>query len=357
MAEDLGEKTEAPTPRRLREAREEGNVARSMDLAGALMLTGMSIGLMLLLVPMFWRLAVLLERLLDPSGGAGAIVTLDALPAALEQSIMSGILALVPILVVAWLLGWLSQVIQVGWLFSPASVKAKFQKLNPINGFKRIFGLQAIVKASLDSMKVLVVALVVTWTIWSYWDQILVLPTHPLVEAFLESGWMLFGLAMRIVAILLILGLLDFAWQRWKHARDLRMTKQQVKDEFKQTDGDPDVKRRRMQVSRQLSLQRIATDVPKADVVVTNPEHLSIAIAYDPETMVAPRVLAKGADLMAMRIRQIAQKHGIPVIERKPLARAIYSDVPVGGHIPEELYTAVAELLAHVYQLSGKVAS
>jgi flagellar biosynthetic protein FlhB len=166
----------------------------------------------------------------------------------------------------------------------------------------------------------------------------------------------MFILALRILAVLLVLALIDFSYQRWKHSEDMKMTKQQVKDEMKQTEGDPEVKRRRMRMQQQIAMQRISSAVPQADVIVTNPEHISIAIQYDADRMHAPKVVAKGADFIAIRIRQIATRHGVPIVERKPLARALYRDVGVGQEIPPDFYSAVAEVLAYVYRLSGRQA-
>jgi len=159
---------------------------------------------------------------------------------------------------------------------------------------------------------------------------------------------------VRVAAVLLILGLLDFFYQRWQTEQDMKMTKEEVKEELKRHEGDPLVKQRRRKVAQQLMMQRLATDVPKADVVVTNPTHVSVALQYDSDTMHAPKLIAKGADLMALRIRQIASAHRVPVVERPPLARAIFSAVEVGQEIPQEYYAAVAEILAYVYRISGR---
>jgi flagellar biosynthetic protein FlhB len=184
-----------------------------------------------------------------------------------------------------------------------------------------------------------------------------VLPYLTVLECLVSIGQLMLDVALRILAVLLLLGVIDFVYQRWKQRQDLKMTKQQVKDEMKQTEGDPDVKRRRMRIQQQIAMQRISSAVPRADVVVTNPEHLAIAIRYDREAMNAPVVIAKGADHLAMRIRQIAIRHSIPIVERKPLARALYKDVAVGQEIPPDFYNAVAEVLAYVYRLDGRMAS
>ena len=164
----------------------------------------------------------------------------------------------------------------------------------------------------------------------------------------------MFELGIKLAAALIILALLDYAWQRYKHERDLRMTKEEVKDEMRSMEGDPNIKRRRRQVQLQIAMQRLQKDVPTADVVVTNPTHIAVAVRYDTETMIAPRVVAKGADYMALRIRQIASEFGIPIVEKKPLARALYESVEPGDYIPERFYRAIAEILAYVYELTGR---
>jgi flagellar biosynthetic protein FlhB len=230
------------------------------------------------------------------------------------------------------------------------------RKLNPLAGFKRIFGISGAVKSGLDIFKVVIVLAVAIPTIVQHGREIVLLPYLASMQALSVVGDMVYSLAIRILAVLIILGILDFLYQRWKHTSDLRMTKQQVKDEMKQSEGDPEVKRRRIRMQQQIAMQRINSAVPKADVIVTNPEHISIAIQYDQATMRAPKVVAKGADFLAMRIRQIALQHGIPIVERKPLARALYKEVAVNREIPPEFYKAVAEILAYVYRLSGVTA-
>jgi flagellar biosynthetic protein FlhB len=204
-------------------------------------------------------------------------------------------------------------------------------------------------------LKVTIVIIIASMTIVEHASEIVVLPYISAMESLGEVGSMTLNLALRVLAVLLLLGAIDFMYQRWKHVSDLKMTKQQVKDEMKQSEGDPEVKRRRMRMQRQIAMQRISTAVPKADVIVTNPEHISIAIQYDSGQMGAPRVIAKGADFVAMRIRQIAMQHGIPIVERKPLARALYKQVAVNQEVPPAFYKAVAEILAYVYRLNGKM--
>jgi flagellar biosynthetic protein FlhB len=170
------------------------------------------------------------------------------------------------------------------------------------------------------------------------------------------AGHLVFLLALKLAVLLLLLALLDYAFQRWQHERDMRMTKEEVKEEMKRMEGDPLVKQRRSRVARQLAMQRLSSAVPHADVVVTNPTHFAVALRYDGQTMQAPKVVAKGADYLAARIRQLAVINGVPMVERKELARALYRDVEVGQQIPPQFYSAVAEILAYVYRLSGRSA-
>lgn len=355
MADDLGEKTEDATPKRRQEAREEGNVSRSQDLAGALLLTVVTVAICFAVMPMLGQGKTALEHALVP----GSISDWLRVESAGESAMTIASLAVrlvVPLLVLAWLAAYLGSFVQVGWLISMKAAAPKFSKLNPLKGFQRIFGLSGLVKVSLDSLKVLIVMVISALTVMQYAERIVLLPYLTVMQCLSEIGWLMLDLALRVLAVLLLLGVFDFIYQKWKHTKDLRMTKQQVKDEMKQSDGDPETKRRRMRIQQQIARQRVAAAVPKADVIVTNPEHIAIAIQYDPEKMNAPKVVAKGADYLAIRIRQIAMQHGIPIIERKPLARSLYKDVPVGSEVPPQFYQAVAEILAYIYRLSGRKA-
>jgi flagellar biosynthetic protein FlhB len=353
MSEDLGERTEDATPKRLREAREEGNIARSTDAANAILLLGGVLVLSSGIKPFLGTLASLLEKSLAGDHLASGIRPDEfgetVIPAALE-----GAYAALPILAGATAIAILSHLWQVGFLVSTKALEPKFERLDPTKGFGRIFGVQGAIKTAMDIVKVIVVG----WIAWSVGTgilpQIVALPELGILRGFEEIGSMGLTLALQAGSALLVLGVADYAVQRFKHQRDLRMTKQQVKEEFKESDGNPEVKKRRMQIARQMAMQRLQNAVPKADVIVTNPEHISVAIQYDPESMGAPRIVAMGADHLAMRIRQIASKHGIPIIERKPLARALYAKAKVGQEIPPDHYKAVAEILAFVYRLKGK---
>jgi flagellar biosynthetic protein FlhB len=357
MAETTGqEKTEAPTPQRLRKAREEGNVARSTDLTAALMLLFSIVVLYLLSSRLFESMAAVLHRLLSASDASNPTRADDIGPL---MNYLLGLMSwtVLPMLIAIAAVGVLVTASQTGLMLTGKPLIPKFSKLNPWAGVKRLVDARAAIRLVMSLGKVIIISAVATLMIMAEIDAIAALPMMTLGAATKASAHMTFMLALKLAGLLVILALLDFSFQKYQHIKDMRMSKQDVKEEMKQMEGDPLMKQRRAAVARQLAMQRMAQQVPNADVVITNPTHLSIALRYDSENMRAPKVIAKGADFMAMRIRQIATANGVPLVERKPLARALYSSVEVGDEVPEEHYAAVAEILAYVYRLSGKVAS
>lgn len=357
MAETTGqERTEAPTARRLRQAREEGNVARSTDLTAALMLLASIILLYLLSTRLFESMTAVLHRLLS-SVDADNPTRSDDLGAI--GSYLLGLMGwtVLPLLIAVAGVGVLVTASQTGLMLTGKPIVPKANRINPLSGVKRLVDARAAIRLVMSLGKVAIISAVATIMIMGEIDAIAALPMMTLGAATAAAAHMTFMLALKLAALLVILALLDFAFQKFQHTKDMRMTKQEVRQEMKDMDGDPLMKQRRARVARQLAMQRMAQEIPKADVVITNPTHLSIALRYDSETMRAPKVIAKGADFMAMRIRQIATANGIPLVERKPLARALYSSAEIGDEVPEEHYAAVAEILAYVYRLSGKVAS
>jgi len=263
---------------------------------------------------------------------------------------------LAPLLLAVFGLALLTSVSQVGFLLTGKPLIPKFSKLDPIKGTANLFSKRAMVRLVMSLGKVALISALAGWIIYDDAPALIALGELEVAQAFILSSRLVFYMSLKLAVLLLLLALLDYAYQRWQHTEDLKMTKQEVKDELKSMDGDPLVKQRRARVARQLAMQRTAQAVPHADVVVTNPTHFAIAIKYDSATMHAPRVIAKGADFMAMRIRQIAAIHEIPIVERKPLARALFAAVEVGQEIPTEHYAAVAEILAYVYRISERKA-
>ncbi|MEX2672965.1 MAG: flagellar biosynthesis protein FlhB [Phycisphaeraceae bacterium] len=355
MAENntAAEKTEAPTPRKREEARREGNVPKSTDLNAACALLAATVLLYLLGQRMFGGLKTSLEVLLSAShaGNPTRPDDLHAMGAFVLQIMTSAVL---PLIVAIGAVVLLVAVGQVGFLVTLKPITPQFSKLSPLQGVKNLVNARAAMRFVMSLGKLVAIAAVAVFLIYHDLPKILVLPELSAGQAFAVSCQLTFGLAIKLAALLIILAILDYAFQRVQHERELRMSKQEVKEEMKRMEGDPLVKQRRSRVARQLAMQRTAQQVPQADVIVTNPTHLAIALKYDAQSMRAPKVVAKGADFLAMRIRQIGSLHGIPIIERKPLARALYSSVDVGQEVPPEHYTAVAEIMAYVYRLSGR---
>lgn len=357
MAETSGqEKTEAPTAHRLRKAREDGNVARSTDLTAALMLLCSIILLYILSGRLFDMMAAVLHRLLSSVDASNPTRPDDL--GSLGGYLM-GLMGwtVLPVLIAIAGVGMLVTAGQTGLMLTGKPILPKANRINPFSGVKRLFDARAAIRLVMSLGKVIIISAVAIVMIMAEIEALAALPTMTLGAATAASAHMTFMLSIKLAALLVILALLDFSFQKYQHTKDMRMTKQEVRQEMKDMDGDPLMKQRRARVARQLAMQRMAQQVPQADVILTNPTHLSIALRYDSDTMRAPKVIAKGADFMAMRIRQIATANGIPLVERKPLARALYGNIEVGDEVPEEHYAAVAEILAYVYRLSGKVAS
>jgi len=356
MAETTGqERSEEPTPRKLRQAREEGNVARSTDLTAAMMLLATIVLLYAFGKRLFEAMGASLHRLI------GAVDAQNPTRADDLGSIGSYLVhllgwTLLPLLVTIAAVGVLITASQTGLMLTGKPIVPKFSKVNPLSGVKRLVDARAAVRLIMSLGKVAIISAIATLLIMMEINEIAALPMMTVGAATATVAHMSFMLALKLAGVLVILALLDFWFQKYQHIKDLKMTRQEVKQEMKDMDGDPTMKQRRARVARQLAMQRTAQQVPNADVVITNPTHLSIALRYDAENMRAPKVIAKGADLMAMRIRQIATANGIPLVERKPLARAMYNSVEVGDEVPEEHYAAVAEILAYVYRLSGRMA-
>lgn len=352
MANDeAGDKTEQPTMRRREEAREEGQIARSTDLTAAVALLA---GL-LLLKAFGPRMVDTLLRLTRALGEAPAIDTGGLLPW-IKQAGLAAAELLGPFLGLLVAITIACTAAQSGLLLTWKRLSIKPDRIDPVAGTKRLFSGEALIRLLVGLLKVGIVAAVAYFTIRGKIGTVLSAGALHAGGIFDMSTQLLFDLAIRLGLALLILGIVDYLIQRWKLERQLRMTKQEVRDELKKMEGDPLIKQRRRQLQARLALQRIRSEVPKADVVVTNPTEFAVALKYDQAVMAAPRVVAKGKDYLAARIREVAQLHGVPVVQRPPLARALYAGVEVGQDVPPAFYRAVAELLAYVYQLTGRKA-
>lgn len=352
MADSSGEKKHEATEYRRQKAREEGNVARSQDLSSAILLFA---GVMLLDFTgqeLFRTMAgIVAEQISSPIEWE-----LDARTAILQfiSMVGKGSLAVLPLMGGVFVTALVVHYAQVGPLWLPDKLGFDITRINPISGFQRMFTILNASRMGFGLIKIGLVAGILLMGVWTRWESILALGAAG-VETVGQFVWTtMIDLCRNVAAALLILSAIDYGFQRWKYEQDLMMTDEEMREEMKMMQGDPQIKSRRRRVQRELAQQRLHSDVPKADVVVTNPTELAIALKYDPLTMKAPIVLAKGASLVAARIRKIALENGIPIVERKPLAQALFKQVEIGQPIPVTEYAAVAEVLKYVYQVQGK---
>ncbi len=356
MAESSGqERTESASTRRRQQARQDGQVARSQDLSAAASLAAAMVLLWVFRHHIYLGLLGAMRTLLGFEFTANPTRIDDLMELTSYTGILSG-RVLGPILVGLMLAALVASLGQVGFLLTGKPLIPKFSKLNPLSGAKNLVNLRAGMRFVQSMGKLIVVIGVSYLMIYQSLPDILSMPGLTAAQAMGLGAWVVFKLAVVLSVLLIVLAIADFAYQRWQQEQDMKMTKEEVRREMKDMDGDPLVKQRRARVARQLAMQRVAAAIPKADVIVTNPTHYAVALQYDTNTMRAPKVVAKGADFMALRIRQLAAIHGVPLIERKPLARALYAGVEVGQEVPPEHYAAVAEILAYVYRLSGRKA-
>nr|WP_249190664.1 flagellar biosynthesis protein FlhB [Burkholderia sp. AU32357] len=343
------DKTEAATPRRREKAREEGQVARSRELASFALLAAGFYGAWLLAGPSGGHLQAMLRGAFT-FDRATAFDTHRMLSAAGSAS-LEGFAALLPLLALTGVAALLAPMALGGWLISQKTFELKFDRLNPISGLGRIFSIQGPIQLGMSIAKTLVVGGIGGIAIWRSKDELLGLATQPLGAALPDALHLVAVCCGTTVAGMLVVAGLDVPYQLWQYNKKLRMTKEEVKREHRENEGDPHVKGRIRQQQRAIARRRMMAAVPKADVVVTNPTHFAVALQYTDGEMRAPKVVAKGVNLVAARIRELAAEHNVPLLEAPPLARALYHNVELEREIPGSLYSAVAEVLAWVYQL------
>ena len=353
MAEtDSGEKTEDPTEHRRSEARKDGNVAKSVDVNAAVIMLTAAGGLLFLGPAMGRSLAQLMQAFLS----GPALLELDAAGVVKDaQDIINHVSGfLLPFMGLMFCAALVANILQIGFLFTTKPLTLKWDRLNPISGMKRIASISSLAKLGTSIGKVLVMVGIAGFFIAANLPMLQGMATaEPDVILGVISGKAL-ELSFQLGLAMLVIAILDFSFQKWKHENDLKMTKQEVREELKNMDGDPHMRQRRKEAHKKIAQAKEMNAVPDADVVVTNPTHISVALKYDPEKNPAPVVVAKGMGEIALKIREIAREHNVPIIERKPLARALYRDVKVGQPIPESMYEVFVEIMAYVYRLSGK---
>ena len=353
MSDQASERTEQATSRRREEARRKGQVAVSRDISSVVALGGTVALGSLLGAHAFGMLTGSMRQWL---AGAGTLAVTEATLQGLVLRIAQDVLWLaVPFGLALLVLGSGAHLLQTGWVWSTERLRWDLGRLNPIAGLKRMVSLRATVELAKALLKIAAIGAVVYWNLK---DEILAIPLMLQMEtgpALFMAGRMALTVTAWVAGALVVLAVADYGYQRWQLSKDLRMSRQEVKQEQKETEGDPLIRSRIRSLQRQAARRRMMAEVPKSDVVITNPSHLAVALRYDGVRMAAPVVVAKGAGFIAERIRQIAAEHGIPIIENKPLARSLHKVVEVGREIPVELYQAVAEILALVLRARGKV--
>ncbi|QCJ42405.1 flagellar biosynthesis protein FlhB [Bacillus sp. S3] len=347
-----GEKTEKATPTKRREARKKGQVAKSQEVStaitlllcfGFLLVGGNSLIIGFLNIYrqsfneyMLWDLSITSTKLL------------------FNQLVLDAAMLIAPILLVVLVAGIAANLLQVGFMFNFSLVKVDFAKLNPLQGLKRMFSVRSLVELLKSILKITFIAIIVFIVIWKQKNEFLLLGEKTIWNASRFIGSLILQMGLAAAGSLIVLAAADYIYQKFSFEKQIRMSKQEIKDEYKKSEGDPFIKGKRRAIQRQMAMNQMIREVPKADVVITNPTHFAVAIRYDFNTMDAPEVIAKGQDYIALKIKEIAKEHKITVVENRPLARALFASVEIGGTIPEELFNAVGEILAYVYYQDGR---
>ena len=354
-----GEKTEEPTAKKLEDARKEGQVAKSREIANGLGILALFLVLQLWVGNMGKSFQELFETIYaeipDTVDLIGNPIPQTAMSKMFNHALVLIIQIVLPIFLVGFVIAFVSDYVQVKWKPTAKPLKPKFNKLNPASGFKKIFSVNSLVELIKSIAKILIIFYVSYSFLKDKWKQLYWLYNMSMMESVQLIGDTVIGLGIRIAAVYMILALADFAYQKYKFHKDMKMTKQEVKEEYKNQEGNPEIKGKIRQKMREVSQRRMMQSLPQADVVITNPTHYAVAIKYDQNEAPAPIVIAKGEDYLAQKIKETAREHDIEIVENKPLARMLYANVEIGAQIPPELYQAVAEVLAFVYHAKGKI--
>lgn len=350
MAEDSDlERTEPASERRLEKAREEGDVPRSREM--------MTVNLLLTVVVALWVMGQSFFVALKKSLASGLTLTRDMVFDPEQLWVHTGtvladlFLAFAPLILLVLVVAIASPIMIGGWLFSGKALIPKFSRLNPINGISNLFSKNALVELIKAVAKSLLVGLTAYLAVRGRVDEMLLLPNLPISEGIARTGYLIVSGTLMVVCALVIIALIDVPYQLYQYANKLKMTKEEVRQESKEQEGNPEIKGRIRRQQREMARRRMMAEVPKADVIITNPTHYAVAVKYTSESMRAPIVVAKGADEVALKIREIANEHGVTVLESPKLARALYANTELGETIPEALYSAVAQVIAYVFQL------
>ena len=354
-----GEKTEEPTSKKLTDARKEGKVAQSKEIASSVSLFALFVMLKLWTGSMSEDFLAVFRSVYNKFPQYiklydGEISVSDFSGLVNDTIIQIGRICL-PFMIVAFIIGFLSDLIQVKWKPTSKPLQPKLNKLSPLSGIRRLFNVTVLIELLKSVLKIGIMIFIVYKELSDKVFLLLNLYDMPLLSAVITGGTVLINIGLKISSFFLVIAAADYIYQRWKFNKDMRMTKQEVKEEFKNAEGDPQIKGKIRRKMQEASQRRMMQNLPKADVVITNPTHYAVAIVYDKDMADAPIVLAKGADYVAAKIKEKARELNISIVENKPLARSLYATVDVGGQVPPELYVAVAEVLAAVYKANGRV--
>lgn len=354
-----GEKTEQPTAKKLDDARKEGQVAKSREIANA--------ALLLIIFAVFLTLVayyasnflgvfeLIYNRIPEWIVNYNGELPVASVLGGLREMIIRFLIIILPALILGFVVPFIADLVQVKWRPTSKPLKPQFNKLNPISGVKRLFSINSLVELIKSLLKIGVIGLMVYIYLRSNQNRLFIILDLPIMDAVALAGRMIVDIGIRISAAYAVIAAADFIYQKWKFNEDNKMTKQEVKDEYKNMEGDPQIKAQQRRRMQEASRRRMMQQLPQADVVITNPTHYAVAVKYDPDNYDAPYVVAKGADYLAERIKEVARDNHVEIVENKPLARMLYANVEVGGLIPPELYQAVAEVLAFVFRLQGRV--
>lgn len=347
-----GEKTEKATPRRRQEARKKGQVFKSVDLNSAvILLVGFTVLYFTTPSMVHYMQEFMVRYFIDRA-------LQDFTPASVHEMLLDAVWVMVkvclPVLGAVVVAGLAVTLLQVGFVFSGEPLAMKLERLNPVEGFQRIFSKRALAEFCKSLLKITLVGYVVYTVMVKYLDLFPRFTDMAPVAMLHAVGQIIFEMAVKTGIVLLIIGILDYLYQWWEHEKALRMSKEEVKQEYKQTEGDPQIRSRQRQKQREMAMRRMMAEVPKADVVITNPTHFAVVLKYDADKMSAPVVVAKGQDFLALRIKSVAMENSVAIVENPPLAQSLYYSTEIGDMVPESLYQAVAEVLAFVYRQKQK---
>ena len=354
MAEESssgGEKTEDPSSKRRDDFRQKGQIAQSKEVQTAALFT-FTLLFWFLYLPTFWKGLTEIVFSVWQSSGAFEVTPSTIMNLAFFLLLKLGLL-IAPLFLLVLIIGFFSSFFQFGWVLTAKPLIPDFSKLNPISGMSRFVSKKSFIEVIKSLLKVILIGWIAYSTVLDNFAEALILVDTNVGTTLSYLGRISIIILAKVCAVLILMAFLDFLYVKWEMEQKMKMTKQELKEEFKQSEGDPHIKAQIRSIQQEMARKRMMSDVPKADVIVTNPTHISIAIHYDSKQMSAPRIIAKGTDHVAMKIREIAREHDIPIIENPPVARLLHK-LDIGENIPEDLFKVVAEILAHVYSLKGK---